>query len=151
MSGGKRQGGMKKGVGRDKIVRGGSEEVEKRVGLGGAGGGIRIEVTQDKKLKIRVSGEKVLEMVIEIGREGGADSGVRSVGFLICVEIKNSKGGGGGKGEDERLEPTMVRRFVGGTMVRKDGVLTKEGNERGCEERDVIGGGSLGAEGGMLG
>ena len=73
------------------------------------------------------------------------------MGFLVGIEVDDCKGGGGGKGEDERLEPTMVMRFVSRAMVRKDGVLTKEGNERGCEERDVVGGGGLGAEGGMLG
>ena len=48
------QGGMKERKGRDQVVGGGGEEVEERVWLGGAGGWIRIEISKDNELEIRV-------------------------------------------------------------------------------------------------
>ena len=69
--------------------------------MGGTGGWIRVKISKDDELEIRVGVEEVLEMGMEDAGKGGASSGICWVGFLIGVEVDDGNGGRGGKGEDE--------------------------------------------------
>ena len=116
----------------------------------GAGGWIRIKFSKDNELEIRVGAKQVLEMGMKVVGKARANSGIGGVGFLTCVEVDDGNGGRGGKGEEKQMETTVMMRFMGCMMVRKNCVLSEQGNERVSEEGDVIGGSCLGAEGGML-
>ena len=118
--------------------------------MGGAGGWIRIEISKDNKLEIRVGVKQVLEMGMEVVGKARANSGIGGVGFFICIKVDDGNEGRGGKGEDKQIDTTVMMRFMGCTMVGKNAVLSEHGNQRVSEEGDVIGGSSLGAEGGML-